>query len=588
MKKLIKAVAYCRVSTDSKEQEQSYENQKSYFLRKLSKENGYDLVEIYADKGLTGTSFRNRTEFNRMLSDAGIIKKDETANIGEIRSKYINTTYVVNPNVKPSFNYIYVKNSSRFARNIEVVSILRALKKQGVIVFFEDIGKSTENEADDMIIQFLFSMDERESKDKSMKIRMGNAETARQGKVRSINLYGYSYNKIDNTLRIIQDEAEIVKKIFALRLEGKGSRIIANMSNEEGYRARKGGEFKPHVVNRILQNPTYCGKVVRNKYEVKTMFGENSQTLKDKSDWIILDSDKVDKIIEDDVFEKVQELIQESTSHNIKKGKYQGRSELATKIICSNCGGTFTRNSDTKKRAYGEYKRYFYNCGTKKKKSASVCNMRNVTEAELYNIIEKYCEDGYLKTYAIKSLNLLKDKVKKHIENIKAIKNEENEILLIEKEKEVNNLKEQLERLMIKSITDSSDAMREIYNKLQNELDDKIKILELEIKDLKIAEEEKESIIEFSRGFIDIAEKYISKIPNTISKEEFISNYLINFVVTKDNVETITIIEKLTYKVALVLGIVNDKKSQIYNNNKEFIDLTRELVKYTGDIIPIN
>ena len=214
--------------------------------------------------------------------------------------------------------------------------------------------------------------------------------------------------------------------------------------------------------------------------------------------------------------------------------------------------------------------------------------MRNVTEAELYNIIEKYCEDGYLKTYAIKSLNLLKDKVKKHIENIKAIKNEENEILLIEKEKEVNNLKEQLERLMIKSITDSSDAMREIYNKLQNELDDKIKILELEIKDLKIAEEEKESIIEFSRGFIDIAEKYISKIPNTISKEEFISNYLINFVVTKDNVETITIIEKLTYKVALVLGIVNDKKSQIYNNNKEFIDLTRELVKYTGDIIPIN
>ena len=141
---------------------------------------------------------------------------------------------------------------------------------------------------------------------------------------------------------------------------------------------------------------------------------------------------------------------------------------------------------------------------------------------------------------------------------------------------------------MIKSITDSSDAMREIYNKLQNELDDKIKILELEIKDLKIAEEEKESIIEFSRGFIDIAEKYISKIPNTISKEEFISNYLINFVVTKDNVETITIIEKLTYKVALVLGIVNDKKSQIYNNNKEFIDLTRELVKYTGDIIPIN
>ena len=109
MEKLIKAVAYCRVSTDSKEQEQSYENQKNYFLRKLSKENGYDLVKIYADKGITGTSFRNRTEFNKMLSDAGIIKKDETANIGEIRSKYINTTYLTYIYCFIFFNYSCIR-----------------------------------------------------------------------------------------------------------------------------------------------------------------------------------------------------------------------------------------------------------------------------------------------------------------------------------------------------------------------------------------------------------------------------------------------------------------------------------------------
>ena len=439
-----------------------------------------------------------------------------------------------------------------------------------------------------MLIQLLFSMDERESKDKSMKIRMGNAETARQGKIRSANLYGYSYNKTDNTLRIIPDEAEIVKKIFALRLEGKGSRIIANILNEEGYRARKGGEFKPHVINRILQHPAYCGKIVRNKYEVKTMFGENSQTLKDKSDWIILDSDRVDKIIEDDEFEKAQEMIKESTAHNIKKGKYQGRSELATKIICGNCGGTFTRNSDNKKRAYGEYKRYFYNCGTKKKKSASVCNMRNVNEEEFYNIIEKYCEDGYLRTYGIKALGLLKHKIEKHIENIKAINNKENENLLIEKEKEVNNLKEQLERLVITSITDSSDAMREIYDKLQKELDDKIKVLESEIKKLNMKERQKEFIIGISRRLINMAEKRMNQIPNSITKEEFINNYLIKFFVTNDSVSAITIVENMLYNTGLILGIIDNQNCSTYKKNKKFIELTKRLVQYTGDKIDFN
>lgn len=583
MNKLIKVCAYTRVSTDSKEQEQSYENQRSYFERKLSKENGYDLVGIYADKGLTGTAFRNRTEFNRMLKDVGIIKKEEKANISEIRNRYINTTYVVDPRVKPKFNYIYVKNSSRFARNIEVVGILRALKKQGVIVFFEDINKSTENEADDMIIQFLFSMDERESKDKSMKIKMGYAETAKKGKVRATNLYGYKYSKIDNTLRIIEDEAKAIRRIFELRLQGKGSRVIANILREEGYKTRNKVDFRPNVVNRILQNQTYCGKVVRNKLDTNSMFGDNSRILKDKSEWIIQDSDKVDRIIEDEVFDRVQELIEKSTSHNIKKGQYQGRSELATKIICSNCNSTFTRNSDSKKRSYGEYKRYFYNCGMKKRKSASVCNMRNVTESELYNIIEKYCEDGYLKTYGLKALNLLREKIEKHVENIKAMKNEENEILVIEKEKEVNNLKEQLERLVIKSITDSSDAMREIYDKLQKELDSKIKVLESEIKKLKIEESEKEFIISTAREIIDRAEYHINNIPNSITREEFISEYLIRFVVTKDNIETLTRIEMLMYKTALVLGIDDRKEGEVYEDNKEFIDEMRESVKYTGE-----
>lgn len=75
----IKVAAYCRVSTDSTDRANSFENQKSFFEREINKNPDYELYQVYADKGITGTKLQ-RPEFNHMLEDAGFIQYLSTNN----------------------------------------------------------------------------------------------------------------------------------------------------------------------------------------------------------------------------------------------------------------------------------------------------------------------------------------------------------------------------------------------------------------------------------------------------------------------------------------------------------------------------
>ena len=114
-----RVVAYARVSTNSKDQANSYDNQLSFFQREIPKNPGFEFHGIYADKGITGTSLTKRKDFNRMLTDAGLD---------------INDSYKII--AKPKFDIIMTKNTSRFARNVSVDAIFKALAQNGVYVYF--------------------------------------------------------------------------------------------------------------------------------------------------------------------------------------------------------------------------------------------------------------------------------------------------------------------------------------------------------------------------------------------------------------------------------------------------------------------
>ena len=111
-----RVAAYCRVSTDSKDQLNSYHTQIGYYTNTIAQHPGWELVDIYADEGISGTSLEKRDEFKRMLADcrAGKISR------------------------------ILVKSVSRFARNtLELIETTRELKDLGVVVVFEEQGIDT-------------------------------------------------------------------------------------------------------------------------------------------------------------------------------------------------------------------------------------------------------------------------------------------------------------------------------------------------------------------------------------------------------------------------------------------------------------
>lgn len=140
---------YIRVSTELEEQDSSFKNQEFYFRNKYADKE----VLIYKDKG-TGTSFK-RQDFQRMLIDAGLEKLDERNTNKKI--------VFIQSDREPLFNRIIVKDTSRFARNVIIMDIIRELIAKKVYIWFEDIQKDTSKEEDMVMLQMLFTFAENTS-----------------------------------------------------------------------------------------------------------------------------------------------------------------------------------------------------------------------------------------------------------------------------------------------------------------------------------------------------------------------------------------------------------------------------------------
>lgn len=269
-----KVCAYCRVSTKKEEQESSYENQKQYFKTTLSE---YDLVEVYADKE-TGTTF-DRESFLRMLYDAGI-------NISKVNGKLVFTASTR----EPLFSEIYISNTSRIARNILIMDIIRELRKKEVYIVFMDWGKSTKDTDIDMTLQIFLSMDEQTSRDTSSKIRSGNKKKAlTTDKLFAFKLYGYKYE--DEVFKIIPEEAEVVRKIFNMVEEGYGRRVIANRLDKEGIVNRNGKPFAISSIKNMIHNIKYTGYNDKLKWNITDKFSgskisKNPNVIVEKSERI--------------------------------------------------------------------------------------------------------------------------------------------------------------------------------------------------------------------------------------------------------------------------------------------------------------
>ena len=235
-----RVAAYCRVSTDDPNQTSSYELQKNHYEEYIKELPGWELVGIYADEGISGTSLAHREEFHRMLDDC---------NAGKI-------------------DLIITKSISRFARNtVDSISTVRQLAqlKRPVGVLFETENLFTLNQTSEMILTVLSAAAQEESHTKSEIMNISIEHRFSRGIFLTPELLGYDKDE-DGNLVINEDEAETVKVIYYLYLNGFSISEIADLLTEYGRKTKLGNtEWNPGSIMKIIQNERHCGDVLARK-----------------------------------------------------------------------------------------------------------------------------------------------------------------------------------------------------------------------------------------------------------------------------------------------------------------------------------
>lgn len=457
-----RVAAYCRVSTNSDDQANSYRNQKEFFETELSKNPTYSFVGIYADKGLTGTSLRKRPEFNRLLADCGL---DENYRV-----------------VKPSkIDRIFVKNTSRFARNVSVDIILKALVDNKVYVHFLDLNKSTESSEDITYIQIFLSFDERDSRDKSVKVLWGIEQSAKRNVIKtSSRIFGFDYIPMPENRLVQNKDSKVVKMIFEYYAKGMGIRRIINKLTEDGYVARSGKPFCKTQISHILTNEKYAGLNPILKYDNGKVFAKNSYA-KVKDSYEIKKTDRIEAIISPDLFYECKKIMESKVNHKNQLGKNNGTSTYRGLLVCGKCESVYTSNSDRGRK--------FYNCKAKKTLGTRVCDNINVSEKTVTEFIAKLTETFNLfKTLYLDKLviSLLRKRRYELAEDLNTSSKEELEELR-NKRDEIQKKADNFFDTFLSSessVLGSSEMANNYITKMQREKDEIVnKIKELEHQD---------------------------------------------------------------------------------------------------------
>lgn len=184
----MRVAAYCRVSTDSDEQMNSYQSQVSHYTELIKQNKEWDFVDIYADSGISGTKSDNRDEFQRMISDArrGLI------------------------------DIIITKSISRFARNtMDTLKYVRMLKENNVAIIFEKENINTLTMNGEMLLTILSSLAQQESESLSANTKMGLKMKMKRGElVGQASCLGYDYDKKKKKLIINEEEAKVLSHFW--------------------------------------------------------------------------------------------------------------------------------------------------------------------------------------------------------------------------------------------------------------------------------------------------------------------------------------------------------------------------------------
>ncbi|EJN0103193.1 recombinase family protein [Staphylococcus aureus] len=349
---------YIRVSTERQVEGYSIEGQITQ-IEQYCQFNGYELVDIYADRGISGKSM-NRPELQRMLNDAKNGKLD----------------------------CVMVYKTNRLARNTsDLLTIVEELHRQNVEFFSLSERMEVKNSTGKLMLQILASFSEFERNTILENIYTGQYQRALEGYYQGNLPLGYN-NIPDNKkeLMINQHEANIVKYIFESYAKGHGYRKIANALNHKGYVTKKGNPFSISAVTYILSNPFYIGKIQFAKYK-----DWNDKRRKGLNDKPVIAEGKHTPIISQSLWDKVQARKKQVSEKPQAHGK--GTNILTGLISCPQCSAPMAASNTTNTLKDGTKKRIrYYSCSNFRNKGSKVCSANSVRA----DVIEKYVMDQIL------------------------------------------------------------------------------------------------------------------------------------------------------------------------------------------------
>ncbi|HHX0122193.1 TPA: cassette chromosome recombinase CcrB [Staphylococcus aureus] len=364
---------YIRVSTEKQVMGYSIEGQITQ-IEQYCQFNGYELVDIYADRGISGKSM-NRPELQRMLNDAKNGKLD----------------------------CVMVYKTNRLARNTsDLLTIVEELHRQNVEFFSLSERMEVKNSTGKLMLQILASFSEFERNTILENIYTGQRQRALEGYYQGNLPLGYN-NIPDNKkeLMINQHEANIVKYIFESYAKGHGYRKIANALNHKGYVTKKGNPFSISAVTYILSNPFYIGKIQFAKYK-----DWNDKRRKGLNDKPVIAEGKHTPIISQSLWDKVQARKRQVSEKPQVHGK--GTNILTGIISCPQCSAPMAASNTTNTLKDGTKKRIrYYSCSNFRNKGSKVCSANSVRA----DVIEKYVMDQILEI--VKSDKVLKQVVER-------------------------------------------------------------------------------------------------------------------------------------------------------------------------------
>ena len=307
-----RVAAYARVSTEQDEQQSSYEAQVDFYTRHIKSNPDWEFVEVFADRGITGTNTKNRENFNRMIDLA----------------------------LNGGIDIILTKSISRFARNtVDTLQTVRELKAVGVEVRFEKENLHTFDPKCEMMLTIMSSLAQEESRSISENVRWGKQKSMRDGKVSLAYSRFLGYKKgADGRPEIVEEEAAIIRKIYDLFLSGKTINEIAAILTSMGVLTPAGRtKWSVSTVRSILSNEKYKGEALLQKtftvdYLTKEVRKNNGEVPS------VRVRNSHDPIIEPEVFDRVQSMLATSAK---RRAKVRTRHPFAGKLICGDCGSFY-------------------------------------------------------------------------------------------------------------------------------------------------------------------------------------------------------------------------------------------------------